>query len=166
MLENIVWDHKKALKLLKKRKDDIFNRFVTLKQIFDDLASLFEDNVYLNKDLLLHAVESYFIDIERLKEFHGIKHTNDEKIAAFLVKWILRIKPLHIKEGVKVDRYCFMANEYYAMASALVMLELKWREIGKDLQRELLYSLHFRDIDANTFAILLGLIKKLYKKSS
>jgi hypothetical protein len=164
MLEDIVSDYDNAFKLLEDRREDILERYRTLKDLYEELSSLFRGKVYINKDLLLHAIESYFLDIQRLKEYHGIKYITDEKISAFLIKWILKIKPIQVKQGVEADRYCFLANEIYGLAAGLLMINVELTLMEKNLKYELIYSLHNRDFEPKLFSTTLRLIKDLYKK--
>ena len=54
--------------------------------------------LYVNESLLQQAVMDYFADIYRLKEFHRIEHINITKIVAYEVFWLLRRKPIQLKE--------------------------------------------------------------------
>lgn len=56
------------------------------------------DALYVNASLLQQAIMDYFVDIYRLKTFHKIEHTNITKKVAYEIFWILRRKPIQLKE--------------------------------------------------------------------
>jgi hypothetical protein len=53
-------------------------------------------NTCLNTDLLKRAVMDYFVDIARIKEFHGISKVNTEKIYGYMSYWLLKRKPIQV----------------------------------------------------------------------
>lgn len=54
------------------------------------------DKVTINTELLGQAVLNYFEDVDRLKNFEGIKRTNEDKIYGYEAFWLLRDKPIQI----------------------------------------------------------------------
>lgn len=54
------------------------NLLIQIQDILDGLDIL--EKVNINTDLLGQAVLNYFEDVDRLKEFEGIKRTNEDKI--------------------------------------------------------------------------------------
>jgi len=98
-----------------------------IEQIFKLLcerAFLPEDasHIYLNKYLLQHAVESYYCDLYRLTIFRGIQ-ADYHKQAAFLIKWIVKLRPVQIHADVINPRLpALLCNEYLAITVGLVVL--------------------------------------------
>ena len=60
-----------------------------------------QDRVYVNQDLLHEVVLNYFVDIKRVKDFHGLEKANAIKVSAYLTYWFLRGKPIQIKEDIQ-----------------------------------------------------------------
>lgn len=78
-----------------------------------------EEYVLINKKLIDQVVIDYFSDIKRLKDFHGINKVDLSKIAAYTAYWVLKRKPLHIKESVSEETYTkkpflIHMNEWFA----------------------------------------------------
>jgi hypothetical protein len=78
-----------------------------------------EEYVLVNKKLIDEIVLDYFADIKRLKDFHGIKKADLSKIAAYTTYWVLKRRPLHIKESVSEEIYTknpflIHMNEWFA----------------------------------------------------
>jgi len=80
------------------------------------------DCMYLNKYILAHAIESYFCDLYRLTLFRGITADN-HKQAAFLLKWITKLRPVHIHaDAVNPSVPVLVSNEYFAVTMGLIVL--------------------------------------------
>lgn len=61
-----------------------------------------EDSLYINESILQQVILDYFADIYRLKNFHKIEHANITKIIAYEIFWILRRKPIQLKEACDI----------------------------------------------------------------
>lgn len=90
-------------------------RFEQLKSTAETfiLQSKFQETVYCNMRILAQVLLDYLADIERLKEFHGIKKVRSEKINAYLIAWIIRRKPLQYKVDSQIEKDIFV-NERFA----------------------------------------------------
>jgi hypothetical protein len=78
--------------------------------------------IYLNKHVLLHALESYYCDLYRLTIFRGIE-ADYHKQAAFLIKWIVKLRPVQIHADVVNPRLLvLLCNELLAVAVGLIVL--------------------------------------------
>ena len=101
-----------------------FNAFVEQISKFIDIFESTEDNykncLKLNKLALIHAVLDYFTDISRLKSFHGIKKTNEYKILAYEVYWLLRRRPIQVIDS-PTEEFVFI-NEKFALSYVLSFL--------------------------------------------
>jgi hypothetical protein len=53
----------------------------------------------LKRLMSMFTVLGYFSDIMRLKDFHKIERVNDLKILAYETSWLLKRKPLQIKDS-------------------------------------------------------------------
>ena len=106
-------------------------------------------HIYLNKHILLHALESYYCDLYRLTIFRGIE-ADYHKQAAFLIKWIVKLRPVQIHADVSNPRLpVLLCNELLAVAVGLVVL---FRSVTNSVQVvtnethylcNLIYLLHF-----------------------
>lgn len=101
----------------------ILNRFTvdTVRDRYSTLYSAMSDFIlqhgYLNKvqissDLLDFVVIDYFVDIDRIENFHKIEYTSDIKIYAYTAHWILRHKPLQILLDKSDLNLCFVNEEF------------------------------------------------------
>ena len=70
----------------------IFNKFI-IRQ-----SEIVQKAVYLNEGLLRFVVKSYYDDIHRYKDYSGTTWANSHKQAAYTIKWMVRFKPVQIKE--------------------------------------------------------------------
>ncbi len=88
-------------------EDDIYKRlgvchntFLRLKQLILDLTAASEAQVRddcrigINLAVLTNALYSYYYDIKRIKDFHGSDLVNKPKMAAYLIKWLVKEKPI------------------------------------------------------------------------
>lgn len=101
-----------------------------------------EEYVFVNKKLIEQIVIDYFADVKRLKDFHGIEKIDSSKIAAYTAYWVLKRKPLHIKEGVSEETYRKMPflidmNEWFASYLLKSMVfDMSKRLISKETLRD------------------------------
>jgi len=92
--------------------DELILKKVILRE--DSLVKQFErfiarkpnvkNAVYLNKGLLHFAVKSYYDDIHRYKDYSGSIWANNHKQTAYTIKWIVRFKPIQIKQEFDNDK--------------------------------------------------------------
>lgn len=68
------------------------NLLIQIQDVLEGLGIL--DKVEINTDLLGQAVLNYFEDVDRLKDFEGIKRINEDKIYGYETFWLLRDKPI------------------------------------------------------------------------
>ncbi|MDR1162191.1 MAG: hypothetical protein LBK45_07605, partial [Tannerellaceae bacterium] len=88
------------------REDSIKQQFI---KFIERKAETVKEAVYLNKGLLRFVVKSYYDDIHRYKDYCGSKWANGHKQAAYTIKWIVRFKPIQIKESY--DNENVLTNE-------------------------------------------------------
>ena len=103
-LEDKVFDAKYKIR---KTENDLnlkktYLREELIKQTFDEFIlqkpERVQKAVYLNMGILRLVVKSYFDDIYRYKDYSGTKLANQHKQAAYTIKWIVKFKPIQIKE--------------------------------------------------------------------
>lgn len=143
-----------------------------------------EFGFYFTNYALKHLLKSYYYDIIRYKEFHfPIEDLEDHSIhnysqatgsgldrvkqASYLIKWIVRFKPICILNTVeakkrskllpKQEKFIHIVNEIYAVivAGSIVKYECKAESFNA-----LVYQLHYRPYDEGLFEQLLIQLKK------
>ncbi len=72
-----------------------------------------EDKVVLNYGMLNVVMLDYFSDLQRLKNFEEIIHTNKNKITAYMSYWWLRRKPLQVIVDTVDDEELVYVNEKF-----------------------------------------------------
>ena len=130
-----------------------FNELVAQKRL---------SGVYLNKGTLYCTIQSYFIDIYRMKCFHNIEHANRHKKAAFTMTWIARLKPIMIEKNVSdkdLSSIQLLANEYFALMLGLNFLEIDADKITERFIIKMLYILRYRNIESLILSLLLELVE-------
>jgi hypothetical protein len=114
------------------------------------------EKVICNQALLLVAVESYFRDLERMKEFHGIEYADAHKRAGFTFRWLCKLKPLQIflPEEIKaLDKKLLLANEIWAFFCAISHLKLE--HLSPEAANHIIYSGLYRDMKGEEWALLM-----------
>lgn len=124
--------------------DKVFERIKTCAIFYlNNIEGNYKD-VFLNMKLLRHAVESYFLDLNRMKEFHGIDYADRHKRAAFTMLWMTRVHPIQLHTHANMTEALIIINEIFAVGLGLGHLQLSMKDISSDYIRNLLYTLHFR----------------------
>ena len=79
--------------------DRIASRYVSILEMIDTfiVTEGIGQNVIVDRELLKTAVCDYFVDIARVKDFHGITLVNTEKIYGYMAYWLLKRKPIQVK---------------------------------------------------------------------
>lgn len=111
----------------------------------------------LSRTRLNELTYSYFYDIDRAKLFHGMHLINEPKKAAYLVKWILKHKPIWYDDAtvsdVSVKGFLHLINEFYALRAALAYTSIKLEEVPSGLLERILYDFFFRYVDENSMTL-------------
>jgi hypothetical protein len=119
------------------------------------------EKIDINKSLLQHAVLDYFADIHRLKEFHNIDKTNEDKITAYTLFWLLKRKPLQCTASEDENPFvneCFLQSylETYLHHDDLSTLISPEHKATFDLFfRSFLYSLKYRQMDQQAIELVI-----------
>ncbi|MGN7610793.1 hypothetical protein ACQZV8_01780 [Magnetococcales bacterium HHB-1] len=132
----------------------LLRRINFLQETFDEISREKEwKGIFLNEEILTHAVYNYFIDLGRFKSFHDIVIANHHKRAAFTAKWICLCKPVQVSNSSERGEgkvYPMLANEVLAFYACLIFLDLPIAKISQNYKSAFLYKLHFRPIIAET----------------
>jgi hypothetical protein len=145
-------------------------RLIKERERFDTLVSLYNDfittrntghAVYLNKDLLALAITSYFDDIYRFKKYTHSERADQHKQAAYLIKWISKIRPIQISPNTVVNRRILLINSSFAIFVGFSFLSLKAaNSITPKYYKHLLYMCQYRNISGRQLASTLYVLEK------
>jgi hypothetical protein len=138
--------------------DDVLKRIFALEKIYQVNFANYP-GAYLNRKLLRHAIESYFIDLERMKDFHGIKLADQHKRAAFTMLWIVKAHPVQLHTNADMTEALIVINELFAIHAGLAHLRVSSGCISKECLRNLIYTLHFRQVSPEILASAMYLLE-------
>lgn len=122
-----------------------------------------EDVAYIHEMALTHAIMDYFSDIQRLKDYHHIEHVNEIKIKAYETFWLLKRKPLQLKQQIEDDRLLYVNEKFLLTRLSSFMLEddinmpiVEEKGIAfKNFLNTLYYYMKFRPCDAQAIELML-----------
>lgn len=109
--------------------------------------------IWINQALLFGAIESYWFDIFRLRDFHNDPEglVNRPRKAAYTVKWLTRYKPISFDASFFTSKedcsFLCMINEYFAYRAGVRYAGLKDDMLDTDTMDRFIYNLHFRSYD-------------------
>lgn len=112
----------------------------------------------INRSTLYTLVRSYFYDIERLKDFHGIDRIEYSKIAAFTTKWLLKHRPIFfsINDPDKLTHSQILYfNERFTFQIACAIAKIPKESITLKVFEEALYTFHYRNINEDLLVLWL-----------
>lgn len=138
-------------------------RLFSLQEIFNKLKEEFKwKDVKLNVFVLRNAVESYFLDIDRIKAFHNIKYADKHKKAALTIRWISKLRPIQLlsDDSMEVSGDVFLANAIFAINAGLSFLEVDIKKISQAFFHHLLYISQYRDLDGSHLATTMYVLEK------
>jgi hypothetical protein len=141
-----------------RRLDIIISAFDCLKeQLTSQIPNL---TLGLNERILKITVKSYFYDVERLKHFHEIELVNESKKAGYLLKWLVRNKPIYFeldKENNEphLSSLLLCINEIFALRIAFAYAEIPINKIDDKCWENLIYHMLYREVDSDFFAIFI-----------
>lgn len=116
---------------------------------------------FLNRGLLLAACESYFRDILRRKEFHGIQVADSHKCAGYIAKWLVKFRPIQYR-SYYVSKKAAAANEYFSLWVATAHLSIDISEIPVPVVYHILYHLRYRTFDAEAWSLSFFLLQRCF----
>lgn len=93
-------------------KSKIETRFNTLYQEMDMFIrnSGFSEFLTINQDLLVIAVNNYFLSMNEICQFHRINHFDEQRKVSYTAYWLLYRKPIQVYNDL----------DYYASKLATV----------------------------------------------
>ena len=149
------------------------------------LASLDYDveGYYVDDAKLIKAIESYFLDVIKYKEYHFDgpadvdvyseawakyihveKKINDSKVAAFSAKWLLKASPIYVvqkKDAPIADDIVCHINELFVLNCVLyALLQENFSLVDEDEYKKLFYDFKYRTLDERAFFSRFELLEK------
>ena len=120
------------------------------------------DSVSVSDAILYHVIVDYFADIKRLKEFQNIEKTNNIKIFAYTTYWLLRHKPLQVKESISEEnvfineRFCseFVRTYLFDNPSDISILKNNEKAVCEFIET-MLYYFKYRDVNPQCIELML-----------
>lgn len=121
--------------------------------------------VHLNKGILLPLVQSYFYDVERLKHFHAIDKIDGYKQAGFMMKWIIKLRPIFFDDSqldakTGITKFHLFCNEIYALRIGLSMAKIQVSKVSAEFLNKQIYQLVHRNVDEHMLMMWLEAIDK------
>ena len=109
--------------------------------------------VVLSPADLLEATTAYAIDLLRIVAFHPINEIDNHKLAAYLFKWLCKLRPVRLVVDATGK---FENRELYANACFSFLCAKRYLDIGNFLPKNeleyILYSATHRDIHPEEWA--------------
>lgn len=138
-------------------RDRVLKSLALLERTFGEQFSRMPaySEFYLNRYLLRETVESCFCDMYRMKFFRSIPNEDSHQRAAFFVKWIVKLRPIQLRENVTPSKIAILANELFAIYIALVHLGISPAVLFRQFPNyvsNLVYLLHFRSCSPELLA--------------
>jgi len=134
------------------------NRVKTLTRVFQTVLGDWE-GIYLQGEILRHAVESYFLDIYRMKAFHQIELADQHKRASFTMFWIAKLRPIQIYEDANMTDALHLINERFALHAGLSHLDIGIEDISENYTSNLMYTLHYRQFPPEVLTSMMYLLE-------
>lgn len=135
--------------------DIIKSRLLYWYRVCKDVIDLYQisEIAVINQDALIRMILSYFTDIVRVKEFHGIENINESKKYAFGIYWFLRFHPVQITDP-KARDCCSFINERIALNVIVCeFLNGKNMNSSKEYIKHLFHHLKYRTYSARTLEL-------------
>lgn len=148
-------------------REKIRRRIHSLKTLFRTMAMRGGwYSVEMNDAILASCVACYFKDLERHKSSHNFPYADQHKRAAYTIKWVVKLRPIHPTEtGPPLPLRGHMANELFAVFAGLEHLALPDQAIthfSRAYLRNLLYNLRHHPVIAETLASEMYLLECAY----
>ena len=151
--------------ILKDYQNDIVKQFIIALNLYKKSMGHW-NHLRLNEQILFEAIGSCYSDIYRLQVFRNIRHADTHKRAAFLMKWIVKYRPIQIVDNVVIRHVSTMlANEIFAVELALTMMNVKPEKFFNhhefcNYSNNIVYLLRFHSCEAEQLASELFLLEQ------
>jgi len=125
------------------------DRFEKIRDYITGGDSALNKSIGINMSILTNALYSYFYDLERLHDFHASDGNSYPKQAAYLIKWLIKEKPVWFDSEIFLDNehlelLCEI-NEFLALRMGLGIAGIKTSQITPSETENLVYEFVFRN---------------------
>lgn len=143
-------------------KEKIKSRHISLiSQITKFIDTCYDNKeVKLNTYLLATAIMNYFVDIDRLKEFHETNRVNPYKVYGYMSYWLIKEKPIQVVNSDNPDLR--FVNEHFVLyyINSFILNKTKLEDDGANasllaFEKSLFYHMKYRLISPQTFELAL-----------
>lgn len=144
------------------------------------------EGYYVDENKIIKALDSYFLDVIRYKEYHfnnsgsmdvfseewakrihSKKKINNSKVASFFCKWLLKAAPIYIvpnEETEMPNDFIAHINSFFVLNCVLYcLLQYDYDMIDQDDYDKLFYDFRYRSIDDRLYFSRFELIEKNIK---
>ena len=142
-------------------QNKILRRLETIETAFQKLktSEYFKDGIILNLNILYITISNYYQSLD--------KHKNDVKedrylLAAYTIKWLVKLRPIQILNNINIDTKALLANEIFAMLIGLNILDIKIESIPDEYIKKMIYDLRNNEVDTDSLAREFYLLEKLF----
>lgn len=130
----------------------------------------------ISKTRLFFAVSSAYQDIARYKNYHQPDPENQRldatKRCAFLIKWLLRFRPINLVTDVRVDEADPVALDLFELVNENFAIFVAETHLSAEIQvdfifseakrKELLYKMLYRDVGVDGWMSFFQLVKECF----
>ena len=155
------------------KKEYLQERFVKEKTRFDTLKSMYQSfclslsdetvkSIRIDGGILYLVVKSYFDDIYRFKDYTGSKLADQHKQAAYMIKWISKLRPIQIIADIPYSDEIVWINSSFSIYTGLNFLHVPniFEHVSESLYETLMYTTQYRYVSGKQLAPLLYLIEQ------
>lgn len=143
-------------------------RFETILELFADFIKEkpeLKSSIYLNEDLLVIVIGSYFDDIYKFKLYSHSERADKHKQGGYIIKWISKIRPIQVLPDAKVTKELLFINSVFAVFVGFSFLGLNgFDSIEPNFYKHLVYEAQYRNISGKNYSSILYLVEKLAEK--
>ncbi len=117
----------------------------------------------LNEATLLRASISFWEDILRIQAYHPINRAEKHKMAAYIFKWIAKMRPVKpvVDYTSSLTNAEMNANAMFAFLCACGYLKCR-KDLPADERRRILYSATYRDVHPDEWTIIFDYLERVY----
>lgn len=149
-----------ALALTSARVEDLEMRFLMLWNAFDELCLQLDPSVrrfvHMDPALLRDVVANYYADLHVTKSFHGIGYADCHKRAAFTLKWIVRLRPIQLRQRrTPAPLALYILNEVFATRAALAFINIDPQKYTEGFFDAFVTMCHRRELDSEVLSALM-----------
>jgi hypothetical protein len=145
------------------RNESIVSRYLSVLRRLENFITVKQITqwVIIDHEMLKTAIYDYYVDIARVKDFQHIPRVNPEKIYGYMAYWLLKRKPIQVKEQFPGSRFI---NELFVTAFLITSILAEKRLTGAQctqnetfnkFQSLLFYHLKYRPVSQQSLELMI-----------